>query len=107
MSPIPAFPRNAGEGDAATCKLGDSMWQRLPPPRVGEDRGGGQRVPNPKCEHLTLSASIQKYAHLHEQMLRMEAQMILNKAGDKEVAVIVTRLDPQRQREIHLLRDRF
>ena|GEM_PF-2257122 len=58
-------------------------------------------------EYLTLSASIQKYVYLHEQMLRMEAQMILNKTGDKEVAVIVTRLDPQRQRKIHLLRDRF
>ena len=42
LSPIPVFPRDAGEGDAATCSLITNIWQHLPPPFMGEDRGGGQ-----------------------------------------------------------------
>ena len=37
LAPIPAFPREAGEGDAATFSFNTRIWQRLPPPRVGED----------------------------------------------------------------------
>ncbi len=39
---------------------------------------------------------------LHQQMLRMEAQMILNKGRDEVVAVVIARLHAQRQREPHL-----
>ena len=42
LSPIPAFPREAGEGDAATCRYRVGILQHLPPPCMGEDRGGGQ-----------------------------------------------------------------
>ena len=37
LSPIPAFPRKAGEGDAATCRFLTNIEQRLPPPCMGED----------------------------------------------------------------------
>jgi hypothetical protein len=37
LPPIPAFPRDAGEGDAATCSLITNIWQHLPPPFMGED----------------------------------------------------------------------
>ena len=42
LPPIPAFPRAAGEGDAATCRYRAGILQHLPPPFMGEDRGGGQ-----------------------------------------------------------------
>ncbi len=32
-------------------------------------------------------------AQLHQQMLRVEAQMVFHEAGDKEVAVVITRLN--------------
>ena len=37
LPPIPAFPREAGEGDAATCRLITNIKQHLPPPFMGED----------------------------------------------------------------------
>ena len=42
--PHTGLPPQAGEGDAATCSFLTDMWQRLPPPFMGEDRGGGQQA---------------------------------------------------------------
>lgn len=41
-----------------------------------------------------------------QQMFRVEAQMIFDKAGDKEVAVVITRLNAQGERIAQLLRHR-
>ena len=49
LSPIPAFPREAGEGDAATCGYRVGILQHLPPPCMGEDRGGGQTTSSARC----------------------------------------------------------
>ncbi len=49
LAPIPAFPREAGEGDAATCRLNTRILQHLPPPCMGEDRGGGQTTSHLRC----------------------------------------------------------
>jgi len=43
--------------------------------------------------------------YLRQQMLGMEAKMIFHKTGNKEVAMVITRLDTQRQREAHLAGD--
>ena len=43
--PHPGLPPQAGEGDAATCSFRTHIWQHLPPPFMGEDRGGGKRAP--------------------------------------------------------------
>ena len=50
--PHPGLPPPAGGGDAATCNSRTDMWQHLPPPLVGEDRGGGKRAPKHLPPHL-------------------------------------------------------
>jgi hypothetical protein len=40
-----------------------------------------------------MGGSQHKPAQLHQQMLRVEAQMVFHEAGDKEVAVVITRLN--------------
>ncbi len=40
--PHPSHPPRSGEGDAATCRYRVGILQHLPPPCMGEDRGGGQ-----------------------------------------------------------------
>ncbi|WP_438805510.1 hypothetical protein [Sodalis sp. (in: enterobacteria)] len=40
------------------------------------------------------------------QITGVEAQVIINKAGDEEIAVVIARLDTQRQRPLMLARQR-
>jgi len=49
--PHPGLPPQVGEGDAATCSFITDIWQHLPPPFMGEDRGGGQRAQTGESEH--------------------------------------------------------
>ena len=54
LSPIPAFPREAEEGDAAACELRADIKQRLPPHLWGRIEVGDKR-PRPKKGQSRLS----------------------------------------------------